>query len=71
MDVGRIIDETAQLQDMFEAADIRPPSTSDISAANRKHDEVLAHSPSFRLWQRYGVCCRDESATPRLGELIG
>jgi hypothetical protein len=24
---------------------------SDISAANRRHDEMLAHSPWFRLWQ--------------------
>jgi hypothetical protein len=71
MDVERIIDEIEQLQEMFEAADIRPLSASDISAANRKHDEVLADSPWFRLWQRYGVCCRDESAAPRLGEIIG
>jgi hypothetical protein len=30
-------------------------------AANRRHDEMLAHSPWFRLWNRYGVCCRSES----------
>ena len=34
------------------------PSASDIAAANRKHDESLSHSPWFRLWQSYGVCCR-------------
>ena len=61
MDVERIIDEIEQLQEMFEAPDIRPLSASDISAANRRHDEVLAHSPWFQLWQRYGVCCRTES----------
>jgi hypothetical protein len=61
MDVERIIDEIEQLQEMFEAPDIRPLSASDISAANRRHDEMLAHSPWFRLWQRYGVCCRTES----------
>jgi hypothetical protein len=43
MDVERIIDEIGQLQEMFEAPDIRPISTSDISAANRRHDEMLAH----------------------------
>ncbi len=58
MDVERIIDEIRQLQEMFEAQDIRPLSASDITAANRRHDESLTHSPWFRLWQRYGVCCR-------------
>ena len=51
MDVERIIDDIEQLQEMFEAPDIRPLSASDISAANRRHDEMLAHSPWFRLWQ--------------------
>jgi len=37
MDVERIIDDIEQ--EMFEAPDIRPLSASDISAANRKHDE--------------------------------
>ena len=69
MDVERIIDDIEQLQEMFEAPDIRPLSASDISAANRRHDELLAHSPWFRIWQRYGVCCRAESATLRLGEI--
>jgi len=61
MDVERIIDEIEQLEEMWEAADIRPLSASDISAANRRHDETLAHSPWFRLWQSYGVCCRPEA----------
>src|ERR1039458_2489997 len=66
MDVERIIDEVEQLQEMFEAPDIRPLSASDISAANRRH------SPWFQLWQRYGLCCRTESTVLRLpgtGEL--
>jgi hypothetical protein len=33
MDVERIIDEIEQLQEMFEAPDIRPLSASDIAAA--------------------------------------
>lgn len=61
MDIERIIDDIQQLEEMFEAPDIRPLSASDISAANRQHDERQANSPWFRLWQRYGVCCRDES----------
>ena len=69
MDVERIIDDIEQLQEMFEAPDIRPLNASDILAANRKHDEKLAHSPWFRLWQHFGVCCRPESPGHRLGEI--
>ena len=58
MDVERIIDDIEQLQEMFEAPDIRPLTASDLAAANRRHDEMLANSPWFRLWQQYGVCCR-------------
>jgi hypothetical protein len=68
MDVERVIDEIEQLQEMFEAPDIRPFSASDISAANRRHDEALAHSPWFWLWRQYGVCCRPESPVIRLPE---
>jgi hypothetical protein len=68
MDVERIIDEIEQLQEMFEAPDIRPLSASDISAANRRHDEMLAQSPWFRLWQHFGVCCRPESSVFQIGE---
>jgi len=61
MDVERIIDDIQQLEEMFEAADIRPLKEADISAANRRHDETLAHSPWFKLWQSYGICCRSEA----------
>ena len=68
MDVERVIDEIEQLEEMWEAADIRPLSASDISAANRRHDEMLARSPWFRLWQQYGVCCRTEAPVLRVPE---
>jgi hypothetical protein len=68
MDVERIIDDIEQLQEMFEAPDIRPLSASDLAAANRSHDEKLANSPWFRLWKRYGVCCRTESPVLQLGK---
>jgi hypothetical protein len=61
MDVERIIDDIGQIREMFEAPDTRPLSASDISAANRTHDEKLAYSPWFRLWQSYGVCCRPDA----------
>jgi hypothetical protein len=69
MDIERVIDEIEQLEEMFEAPDIRPFSASDISAANRRHDETLAHSPWFQLWRRYGVCCRPESPVLRLPQM--
>ena len=68
MDVERIIDDIEQLEEMLEAPDIRPLSASDISAANRRHDEKLASSPWFRLWHRYGVCCRPDAPVLRLPE---
>jgi hypothetical protein len=68
MDVERVIDEIEQLREMFEAPDIRPLSASDISAANRRHDEALACSPWFRLWRDFGVCCRPESPELQLPE---
>ena len=61
MDVERIVDDIEQLQEMFEAPDIRPLSASDLAAANRRHDETLANSPWFRLSQQFGACCRPES----------
>ena len=66
MDIERIIDDIGQLEEMFEAPDIRPFNPSDLAAANRRHDERLANSPWFRLWQRYGVCCRSEAPVMRL-----
>jgi hypothetical protein len=58
MDIEHVIAEIEQLERIFAAPDFRPLSASDISAANRRHDEMLARSPWFRLWQQYGVCCR-------------
>jgi hypothetical protein len=69
MDTEQTIAEIEQLERLFAVPDTRPLRLSDISAANRRHDEMLAYSPWFRLWQRYGVCCRTESPVLRLGEL--
>ena len=68
MDVERIIHEIEQLEEMFDAADIRPFTASDIAAANRRHDEMLARSPWFRLWQDFGLCCRSEDPAVQLPE---
>jgi len=69
MDTEQTIAEIERLERIFAVPDTRPLSASDLAAANRRHDETLAHSPWFRLWQRYGVCCRGESPTLRLGDI--
>lgn len=61
MNIDRTITEIEYLERVFALPDKRPLSPSDLAAANRRHDEMLANSPWFRLWQRYGVCCRPES----------
>jgi hypothetical protein len=66
MDIERTINDIEQLEEMFETPDIRPLNASDISAANRRHDEMLAQSPWFKLWQRYGLCCRTAPPVMRL-----
>jgi hypothetical protein len=71
MDAEQTIAEIEWLERTFAVPDTRPLIASDLSAANRMHDEMLAQSPWFRLWQRYGVCCRSESPVLRLGEMEG
>jgi len=62
MDADHTIAEIEWLERIFAVPDTRPLSASDLAAANRRHDETLAHSPWLRLWQHFGVCCRPESA---------
>jgi hypothetical protein len=69
MNIDRTIAEIEWLERIFAVPDTRPLSLSDLAAVNRRHDDMLAHSPWFRLWQRYGVCCRSESSALRLGNL--
>jgi len=69
MDAEQTIAEIESLERIFAEPDTRPLSPSDLSAANRRHDEMLAHSPWFRLGQQYGVSCRFEFPVLRLGEL--
>ena len=68
MDVEQVIAEIERLERIFAVPDTRPLTPSDISAANRRHDQMQARSPWFRLWQRYGVCCRTESPVIHLPE---
>ena len=58
MDAEQIIAEIECLEHIFAQPDTRPLSPDDLSAVNQRHDEMHAHSPWFRLWQPYGICCR-------------
>jgi hypothetical protein len=69
MDAEQTIAEIEWLERAFAAPDTRPLSSSDLCAINRRHDEKLAHSPWFRMWQSYGICCRNESSEFRVGEI--
>jgi hypothetical protein len=69
MDIEQAIAEIERLERIFSVPDTRPLSAGDISAANRKHDEALARSPWFRLWQDYGICCRPQPPEFRLGKI--
>jgi len=66
MNVEQTIAEIEQLERILAMDDLRPMSASDLSAANRRHDEEHANSPWFRLWQRYGICCRNASPAIQL-----
>lgn len=58
MDVEQVIADIERLEQILKLPDSRPLGPRDIAAANRRHDELNAHSPWFKLWQAYGVCCR-------------
>ena len=69
MDIEQTIAEIERLERMYAVPDKRPIAASDLSAANRRHDAKLAHSPWFRLWQDFGLCCRPEPPDLRIGEI--
>jgi hypothetical protein len=51
MSVEQTIAEIERLERIFVVPDTRPLSASDLAAANHRHDDMLAHSPWFRLWR--------------------
>jgi hypothetical protein len=68
MDAEQTIAEIQSLERIFAVPDKRPLTPSDVSAANRKHDQMLASSPWFRLWKDFGICCRPNPPVLQLGE---
>ena len=66
MDAERTIEQIELLERMYALPDTRALRPSDVSAANRRHDEMLAKSSWFRLWQDFGICCRPQDSPARL-----
>jgi hypothetical protein len=60
MDVEKTIAEIEWLERIFALPDTRRPRLADREALNRKHDDMHAANPWFRLWRRYGVCTRTQ-----------
>ena len=58
MDVEKTIADVECLERIYSLPDTRPLQLADREAANRKHDEMLAANPWFRLWKNYGICTR-------------
>jgi hypothetical protein len=71
MDYEQTIAEIERLERIFAVPDTRAMSASDLAAVNRRHDDKLTNSPWFRVWQRYGVCCRAESPAILLDGIEG
>jgi hypothetical protein len=64
MDAERKIADVKMLESIFALPDTRPLTPTDLEAANRRHDQALAASPWFKLWQSYGICCRTATEFP-------
>lgn len=56
MDAEKTIAEIEWIERIFALPDTRRLRLADREAANRRHDEMHAESPWFKLWQRYGIC---------------
>src|ERR671930_987399 len=63
MDVEKTIAEIEWLERIFALPDTRRLRPTDLQAVNRKHDEMYAANPWFRLWKRYGVCTRSQTGS--------
>lgn len=55
MNLEKAIAEIEWLERLYSLPDPRPLQLNDRYAANRRHDEMYANNPWFRLWQRYGI----------------
>jgi hypothetical protein len=55
MDPEKTIAEIELLERIHALPDTRPFSAADREAANRRHDQMCASNPWFRVWQQFGL----------------
>ncbi len=55
MDPEKAIADIELLEYLYALPDCRPIALADIHAANRRHDEIHASNPWFRVWQQFGL----------------
>jgi len=55
VDVEKTISDIELLERLYALADGRGISVSDREAANRRHDEMCASNPWFKVWQQFGL----------------
>ena len=60
MDAEQTIVGIECLERIFAARDTRPLHPTDLAAANRRHDEMLAHNPGFGCGGGISVCRRPD-----------
>lgn len=58
MDIEKTIAEVEWLERILALPDTRGFQAADREAANRRHDDILAANPWFRLWKDFGVSTR-------------
>jgi hypothetical protein len=68
MDADQTIAEIECLERIFAKPDTSTLSASHLTAANRRHDEMLANSRAFAFGSGM-VCCPAESLVVQLGEV--
>jgi hypothetical protein len=55
MDPEQTIFEIELLERIAALPDTRPLSAGDREAANRRHDQMCASNPWFKVWQQFGL----------------
>jgi len=55
VDIEKTISEIELLERLVALPDTRPFSSADREAANRRHDQMSANNPWFRVWQQFGL----------------
>jgi len=55
VDVEKTISDIELLERIYVLPDNRAFSAADREAANRRHDQMCASNPWFKVWQQFGL----------------